>query len=159
MAQGLFPDLQLHHAAINVDDIEKAIAFWHDLFGFEVDHRAEIPQIKARIAFVRRGDFRIELFQVEGSAPVPEERLAPNTDLRTQGTKHICFSVEDVQGALEKLHERGVAIAGIMRDFKSAMRQEDDPRLSGDKKPAAAFFFRDPSGTLVEILRRSDFKS
>lgn len=159
MAQGLFPDLEVHHAAISVADIEEAIAFWHDIFGFEVDHRTEIPQIKAKIAFVRRGDFRIELFEVAGSAPAPKERLMPNTDLQTQGNKHICFSVEDVQDALEKLSARGVAIAGIMRDFKSPMRQEDDPRLDGSKTPAVAFFFREPGGALVEILRRSDFKS
>jgi hypothetical protein len=34
---------------------------------------------------------------------------------------------------------------------------EDDPRLTDDRLPARAFFFRDPCGLLVEILQASDF--
>ena len=160
MPAGLFPDLKPHHVAISVADIDKSIAFWRDNFGFELDFRDEIPAIKAKLAFMVRDGFRLEFFQIEGSAPVPEERLKPNTDLRTQGTKHVCFCVDDVQDALEKLHARGVPIAGIMRGKGTPMRTEDDPKLDpeGTKKPAMAFFFREPSGALVEILRKSDFR-
>lgn len=158
MAAGLFPDLKPHHIGISVRNLDEAIAFWGDVFGFEVDQRAEIPPIRAKIAFLKRDGFRIELFEIAESAGVPAERLKPNTDLRTQGTKHICFSVEDPQPALEMLHARGVRIVGIMRGHGTPMALEDDPRVDGTKKPAMAFFFLDASDTLVEIMRRSDFK-
>lgn len=150
-------DLGVHHVGISVRNLEEAIAFWCEIFDFELDFQTEIPPIKAKIAFIKRGGFRIELFEIEGSDPVPDARLKPNTDLQTQGTKHICFCVDDVQAALEHLHEKDVQIVGIMREHGRPMAVEDDPRLSGNKKPAMAFFFLDVSDTLVEILRRSDF--
>lgn len=155
-----FPDLKPHHAGLNVRDLEESIAFWTDTFGFEEDFRAEIPPIKAKIAFLKRDGYRLELFQIDGSAAVPEERLRPNTDLDIQGTKHICFSVEDPQVALEQLHDKGVRIVGVMRGHGKPMTMEDDPRLDpeGTKDPAMAFFFLDPSDILVEIIRRSDFQ-
>lgn len=154
-----FPDLTPHHVGLSVRDLGEARAFWCDIFGFEPDFETEIPPIKARIAFLKRDGFRLELFEIKGSAPTPEDRLRPNTDLRTQGTKHLCFSVEDVQATLEALHDKGVEIVGIMRGHGKPMVLEEDPRLDpgGSKPPAMAFFFLDPSGCLVEILRRADF--
>lgn len=159
MADGLFPGLEPHHVALSVRDLDDALTFWKDIFGFELDFQTEILPIKARLAFIKRGALRLELFEVEGSAPPPDDRLRPNTDLKTQGTKHLCFSVNEPQGALEILFDRGVEIVGVMRDPKSGMHSEEDPRVSpGDGRlPALAFFFLDPSGCLVEILRRSDF--
>lgn len=160
MAAGLFPDLKPHHTGFSVRDLGESIAFWRDLFGFELDFQTDIPPIRAKIAFLKRDGFRLELFETEGAFPVPADRLKPNTDLQTQGTKHLCFSVEDPQAVLEKLHAHGVEIVGIMRGHGTPMAVEDDPRLDaeGKKKPAMAFFFLDPSGCLVEILRRSDFE-
>lgn len=157
MAGGLFPDLRPHHVGISVADIDRAIAFWSEVFGFELDFRAELKGIKTTVAFLKRDGFRIELFQKEGAVPAHADRLKPNTDLLTHGTKHIAFSVEDVQAAAEALHARGIRIVGIMRGKGVPMAQEDDPRLDGTKQPAMALFFLDDSDTLVEIIRRSDF--
>ncbi len=154
-----FPDLEPHHIAFSVRDLDEAVAFWRDLFGFEMDFQTEISPIKAKLAFVRRGDFRIELFEVRGSAETPAERFKPNTDLQTQGTKHACFSVRDPQAVLEALFDRDVPIVGVMRGPGTGMVAEDDPRWGprDPRPPAMAFFFTEPSGALVEILRKSDF--
>lgn len=157
MADGLFPDLRPHHVGISVRDLDRAIGFWSDIFGFELDFKAELKGIRTTVAFLKRDGFRIELFQKDGAGPAHADRLKPNTDLLTHGTKHIAFSVEDVQAAAEKLHARGVRIVGIMRGKGVPMSQEDDPRLDGVKAPAMALFFLDESDTLVEIIRRSDF--
>jgi methylmalonyl-CoA/ethylmalonyl-CoA epimerase len=157
MAVGLFPDLKPHHLGISVRDMDEAITFWSEVFGFELDFKAELKPIRTTVAFLKRDGFRIELFEKYGAAAVPEERLKPNTDLLVQGTKHIAFSVEDVQDAAEKLHARGVRIVGIMRGHGSPMQHEDDPRLDGTKQPAMALFFLDASDVLIEIIRRSDF--
>jgi len=158
MPEGQFPDLKWHHAGFSVDNLDKAIEFYGDAFGMSLERRMEIPAIGTKIAFLRRDDFRFELFEKEGSAPVPEHAHAPNTDLTVQGIKHACFSVNDCQDALEKLHARSdVEVVGIIREVGKPMVVEDDPSLSPGKEPAKAFFFRDPCGLLVEILRASDF--
>jgi methylmalonyl-CoA/ethylmalonyl-CoA epimerase len=157
MAAGLFPDLRPHHVGLSVRDIDKAIAFWSEVFGFELDFRAELAPIKTVVAFLKRDGFRIELFQKAGAVPAPAERLKPNTDLLTHGTKHIAFSVDDVQAAAETLHARGVRIVGIMRGKGVPMQHEEDPRLDGTKQPAMALFFLDDSDILVEIIGRAGF--
>lgn len=158
MADGLFPDLRPHHVGISVRDIDEAIDFWSEVFGFELDFKAELKGIATTIAFLKRDGFRIELFQKAGAVAAHADRLRPNTDLLTHGTKHIAFSVEDVQAAAETLHARGVRIVGIMRGHGVPMQAEDDPCLDGIKQPAMALFFLDASDTLVEIIRRGDFE-
>lgn len=160
MGDGLFPDLTWHHVGVSVADIDKAIAFYVEVFGFELEFRKHIAPIDTHFAFVRRGSFRMEIFQKGGSHPVPEHRKLPNTDLMEQGTKHPCFAVEDCQKALELLFKRDdTEIIGIVRTPGSPMVVEDDPCLSdGDERAeAAAFFFRDPNDLIVEIVRASDF--
>ena len=158
MPDGLFPDLKWHHAGFSVDNIDKAIAFYGEVFGMEVERQLDIPAIGTKIAFLRRDNFRFELFEKAGSAPVPEHAHAPNSDLAVQGIKHACFAVDDCQKALEKLHARAdVTIVGTIREIGKPMVVEEDPALLPGRDPARAFFFRDPCGLLVEILQASDF--
>ncbi len=158
MAEGLFPDLKWHHAGFSVNDIDRSIAFYSEVFGMEVERQIEIEAIATKIAFLRRDDFRFELFEKAGSAPVPEHATAPNTDIAVQGIKHPCFSVENCQDALELLHARDdVQIVGVVREPGAPMVVEKDPSLTPGRKPACAFFFQDPCGMLVEVLRASDF--
>lgn len=158
MSKPVVDEVVPHHVCVNVPDREGAIAWWHDMFGFDLEFRFEIPHIKALGAFIRKGAIRVELFEIAGSAPVPQERLLPNTDLRTQGTKHFCFSVENAQSALERLHAAGVRIAGVARG-KGPMREEADPTLRDDMRPASAFFITDPWGSLIEILDIGDYET
>jgi catechol 2,3-dioxygenase-like lactoylglutathione lyase family enzyme len=160
MADGLFPDLAWHHVGFSVADIETAIQFYRDVFGLELEFRKYIAPIDTHLAFLRRGDFRFELFQKAGSRPVPDHRLAPNTDVAEQGTKHPCFSVENCQRALEVLFARtDVTIVGIIRRAGDPMLHEADPVLQpGDPRPpAVAFFFRDPCDLIVEIVASASF--
>jgi catechol 2,3-dioxygenase-like lactoylglutathione lyase family enzyme len=160
MPKGLFRDLAFHHVGFSVADIETAIRFYGEVFGFDVEQRTYIASIDTHLAFLRRGPVRLEFFQKVGSRAIPHHRLAPNTDLAEQGTKHPCFSVTDCQSALEMLHAReDVQIIGILRRPGDPMRAEDDPILAkGDPRPpAAAFFFRDPCGLIVEIVAAGHF--
>lgn len=157
MSKVVVDEVVAHHVCLSVPDREGAISWWRDMFGFDLEFRFDIPHIKALGAFIRKGPFRIELFEIAGSAPVPEERRLPNTDLVTQGTKHVCFSVENAQSALERLHAAGVRIAGVARG-QGPMREEADPTLRDGIRPASAFFITDPWGTLVEILDIGDYE-
>jgi catechol 2,3-dioxygenase-like lactoylglutathione lyase family enzyme len=160
MADGLFPDLKWHHVGFSVNDIEAAITFYSEVFGMEVEDRKYIPPIDTHLVFLRRDDFRFEIFQKPGSAPVPAHRQAPNTDLAEQGTKHPCFSVTDCQRALDVLHGRpDTQIIGVIRKPGAPMVSEENPTLSPDdlRPPAAAFFFKDPCDLIVEIVDARHF--
>lgn len=128
--------LRPHHFGISVPHLEAAIAWYERMLGFSVEERLHIAKIPAHIAFVKRGDFRIEIFEVEGAAPLPDDRRVPNLDLKTHGNKHMCFEVPDVPAAVAALRSAGADIA-----FE----------LTVDGNPTA--FVRDCAGNLIELLQ------
>lgn len=140
--------LRAHHVSIAVPDIERAVAFWTDLFGFAVDKRFEVPAIGGKGAFLKSSTIRIELWELAGGAPVPPQRRQPNSDLLTAGTKHLAFSVADLPAALDALRSRGIAIVAVQRSPGGPMRMED----ADVHGPAFAAFIHDPFGTLIELL-------
>jgi methylmalonyl-CoA/ethylmalonyl-CoA epimerase len=128
--------LRPHHFGISVPDLDAALRWYERMLGFSLEQRLHIAKIPAHIAFIKRGDFRIEIFQVEGAAPLPDDRRVPNLDLKTHGNKHMCFEVPDVPAAVVALRAAGADIA-----FE----------LTVDGNPTA--FLRDCAGNLIEFLQ------
>jgi methylmalonyl-CoA/ethylmalonyl-CoA epimerase len=125
-----------HHCGISVPDLEASIAWYRDMLGFFVAKRITLDVVPAKIAFIKHGDFYIELFQIEDAAPLPEDRRHPNQDICTHGTKHVAFAVHDVNKFVNALKKRGVDIAM-------------DVNMMGNKAMA---FIRDNAGNLIEIV-------
>jgi methylmalonyl-CoA/ethylmalonyl-CoA epimerase len=132
------PELLPDHIGISVPDLDAAIDWYGRMFGFVLELRQHLPVIPARIAFLRRGAFRIELFEVEGAAALPPERREPNLDLRTHGNKHMCYRVADLAALLASLRARGCDIV-----FENI--------ITGT--PMA--FIRDNAGNLIELIQRA----
>jgi methylmalonyl-CoA/ethylmalonyl-CoA epimerase len=131
--------LRPHHLGISVPDLDAAVAWYERMLGFTLEKRVFIEKIPAHIAFVRRGEFRIEIFEVPGAAPLPDDRRVPNLDLKTHGNKHLCFEVPDVPAAIAALRAAGADIA-----FE----------LTVEGNPTA--FVRDCAGNLIEFLQPFD---
>ena len=151
MSAPVLPELAVHHVSISVPDLEAAIAWYGEILGFKVQFRMGIESIGAKGAFIRRGNLRLELWQMAGGSQVPPGRREPNSDLQTGGTKHVAFAVDDLQACLEELARRGVDIAAVQRDPAQPMLPDADP-LGKDKPPAFAAFIRDPAGVLIELI-------
>ena len=130
-----------HHVGISIPDLEAAIAWYENMLGFTVERRMEVAQIPARIAWLRRDDFRLELFEVADAAALPDDRRVPNRDLKTHGTKQLAFAVSDVDAVVAELKIRGADIAM-------------QTRIHGE--PMA--FIRDNAGTLIELVQKSSFE-
>jgi methylmalonyl-CoA/ethylmalonyl-CoA epimerase len=128
-------DLKHHHGGISVPDLEASIRWYAEVLDFEVEQRLEIPAIPAKVAMLRRGDLRLELFEVPGAQPLPEERRHPNLDLGTHGNKHLAFAIKDLDSAERELRNRGADIVWVRRfEF------------------GANIFLRDNSGNLIELV-------
>jgi catechol 2,3-dioxygenase-like lactoylglutathione lyase family enzyme len=106
---------RMDHAAMSVKDMEKCIAFYRDVIGFEKVFDREfdvqmgkligIPGTKVRIVHMRFGDNTLELFKYEyphGREPRPNAR---QSDF---GLTHIGFLVEDFQATCKHLLDHGV---------------------------------------------------
>lgn len=130
------PEIKPHHVGVSVPDMDAAIDWYRRMLGFDLEMRTFIEIIPAEVAFIRRGDFRIELFQVAGAAPLPAERREPNLDVRTHGNKHLCLAVQDVPAAVQGLREKGADIV-----FEKVVQGT----------PMA--FIRDNAGNLIELIQ------
>ncbi len=132
-------EIKYHHGGISVPDLESSIAWYGTMLGFALERRIIIDAIPAKIAMMRRGDLRIELFEVADSVPASEDRRYPNRDLKTQGNKHVAFAVKDVHSASDELKSRGADIV-FVEDFKWG----------------SSAFIRDNSGNLIELVQQAD---
>lgn len=124
------------HVGISVYNMDESIAWYEKNLGFELESNEYIPQLKAKVAFIRYGDFEIELFEYDEPKELPVDRLEPNTDLQTVGTKHVAFEVKDVAGLKAKLVANGVEIA-------------HEATMVGN----SVLFIRDNSGVLIEFIQ------
>jgi len=88
--------LRPYHCGISVSDLDSAVEWFDRVLGFKLDRKEDLSALGFQIAFVRNGDFSVELFQHEHSQPASPERAIPDEDVRTQGNKHICFLVPDL---------------------------------------------------------------
>jgi methylmalonyl-CoA/ethylmalonyl-CoA epimerase len=126
------------HVGISVGNMDESVEWYQRNLNFEVIQDNYIPPLKARIVFVSNGDFELELFQYDNPKPIPQERLTPNTDLQTVGTKHIAFETQDMIKLKTKFLENGVDIA-------HEVVMEGHPVM----------FIRDNSGVLIEFIQNS----
>ena len=135
-------ELKHHHGGISVPDLEASIEWFARVLEFEVENRFEIPPIPAKVAMLRRGNLRVELFEVPGAQALPEERRQPNTDLRTHGNKHLAFAVKDADATAEVLKARGADIVFVGHfDF------------------GANVFIRDNAGNVLEFVQAPEMWS
>ena len=124
-----------HHGGVSVANLDASIAWYRDVLGFALDRRVHIPTIPADVAILRNGDLYFELFEVPGSAALPDARRIPDEDLKTQGNKHVAFVVEDAAAFAAEIEQRGADIVWVK------------------KMPHGSnAFVRDNSGNLIEFV-------
>jgi catechol 2,3-dioxygenase-like lactoylglutathione lyase family enzyme len=128
-------DFTFHHGGVSVPSLDAAIEWYGRVLGFEVEKRFRIEPAKANVAMVRKGFLRFELFEVEGAAPLPEDRRVPIPDLKTHGNKHVAFQVVDLTAFLAEMEAKGVDIAFVVRE-----------------EFGSGCFIRDCAGNLIEFV-------
>ena len=134
---------RIDHVAAGVKDLDLAVAWWCDNFGFVRETDFDILQTGARGAFIRRGDIRIEFFQPSNPLPLPTGgRDMEAGALREGGFHHIAIQVDDVEATLAELQRRGVDVAF--------------PLTMGPFGRYA--IVSDPSGNFVEIFPKTDIR-
>ena len=126
------------HVGISVYDMEQSLDWYARNLGFHlVKDDGYVPPLGARICFLEREGFQLELFAYDSPKPLLEERKMPNTDLQRVGTKHVAFAVSDMERMKEKLVANGVDIA-------------HEVEMDGDH----VLFIRDCNGVLIELIEQ-----
>jgi methylmalonyl-CoA/ethylmalonyl-CoA epimerase len=129
----------MNHVAIAVEDIESALAFWRDALGLALDHIEDVPSQKAQVAFLPVGESELELVQPTADDTGTAKFLAKNGP----GMHHLCFEVDDIDGMLTQLKNKGVRLIN-----------EQPLELEGRRM--AFIHPRSTSGVLVELYQLTD---
>ncbi len=97
---------RINHVAIVVEDIDSALGFWRDVLGLNLDHIEDVPSQTSKVAFLPTGGSEVELVQ-----PLdPESGLGKFLEKRGEGMHHLCLEVDDIEGMLTTLKEKGVRL-------------------------------------------------
>lgn len=126
----------LDHVAITVSDLDRALDFYRGILGFRVMGYLFDPDDErgAKTAYLDTGQGRIELFSFSRVPTQP----APPSDNTQVGLRHLALRVTGLDAIAEQL-----ACAGV----EFTMLPKTSPR-SGIRLA----FFRDPDGTLIELV-------
>lgn len=97
---------KINHVAIAVKDIDESLVFWRDVLGMELHHTEDVPSQKAIVAFLPTGDSEVELVK----PTVDDSGVAKFIAERGGGIHHLCMEVDDIDGMLAMLKEKGVRL-------------------------------------------------
>ena len=126
---------KINHIAILVSDLESPLNFWRDALGLELTQVEEGPGEQARIAFLPTGDSEIELVQ----PTTDDSGLARYLEKRGPGMHHICLEVDDIDGMLAQLKEKGIQLIN------------EEAKVGSDGRRYAFVHPKSASGVMVEL--------
>jgi len=128
---------RLNHVAIAVRDIEKAAQVYRETLGAEVSDAVPQPEHGVTTVFILLPNTKIELLEPLGADSPIAKFLDRNPD---GGMHHICYEVDDIIAARDRLKAEGARVLG-----------DGEPKIGAHGKPVLFLHPKDFFGTLVEI--------
>ena len=128
---------KLNHVAIAVPDLKAAARIYKDTLGAKVSQPTALMEHGVTVVFVELNNTKIELLHPLGDDS-PISKFLKNNPLG--GMHHICYEVEDIFLASEKLLSQGAKILGSKK-----------PVIGAHGKPVLFLHPKDFCGTLIEL--------
>ena len=128
---------RLNHVAIAVPDLEAASATYRGLLGAEVSKPVPMPAHGVTTVFVTLPNTKIELLHPLGDKSPIARFLEQNP---SGGMHHVCYEVDDILAARDKLKADGARVLG-----------DGEPKIGAHDKPVLFLHPKDFCGTLVEL--------
>ena len=125
------------HLVVAVPDLAAATAIYRDTLGARVSAPQEEPDHGVTVVFVELPNTKIELLQPLGDASPIQAFLERNP---SGGVHHVCYEVEDILAARDKLKSQGARVLG-----------DGEPKIGAHGKPVLFLHPKNFCGTLVEL--------
>ena len=132
---------RLNHVAIVVPDLAAASAIYRDALGAKVTEPEPVPDHGVTTVFIELDNTKIELLHPLGDDSPIASFLAKNP---SGGMHHVCYEVEDILAARDRLVSEGARVLG-----------SGEPRIGAHGKPVLFLHPKDFCGTLVCLLYTS----
>ena len=128
---------RLNHVAIAAPDLAAATALYRDTLGAKVSEPLAQPAHGVTVVFIELPNTKIELLEPLGAASPIAKFLERNPD---GGMHHICYEVDDILAARDKLKAQGARVLG-----------DGEPKTGAHGKPVLFLHPKDFTGTLIEL--------
>ena len=128
---------RLNHIAIAVPDLEAATALYRDTLGARVSDAVPQPDHGVTTVFIELPNTKVELLEPLGEGSPIANFLERNP---AGGIHHICYEVDDIMGARDRLQQEGLRVLG-----------DGEPKIGAHGKPVLFLHPKDLTGTLVEL--------
>ena len=138
------------HTGITVSDLDRSLAFWRDVLGFELSHRAhqkgelaeQITGVRGAeilIAVVKAPGHKIELLEYRAPAGRKRENALRPCDV---GAVHLALTVDNLDEILDRISASGWKVAGKPQTL-----------TGGPNAGKRVIYVRDPEGTTIEFMQ------
>ncbi|MBU3030517.1 methylmalonyl-CoA epimerase [Paracoccus marinaquae] len=128
---------RLNHVAIAVPDLEAAAAQYANTLGATVRAPQDEPDHGVTVVFIELPNTKIELLYPLGENSPIAGFLDKNP---SGGIHHMCFEVEDILAARDKLKSEGARVLGT-----------GEPKIGAHGKPVLFLHPKDFNGCLIEL--------
>lgn len=128
---------RLNHVAIVVPDVKAAAKLYKDMLGALVSEPVPLPAHGVTTVFVTLPNTKIELLEPLGEKSPVRAFLERNP---AGGMHHLCYEVEDIMAARDKLEGEGMRVLG-----------DGEPAIGAHGKPVLFLHPKDFCGTLIEL--------
>ncbi len=128
---------RLNHVAIAVPDLQAAAATYRDTLGATVTEAQALPEHGVTVVFVDLGNTKVELLEPLGENSPIAAFLVKNP---AGGMHHVCYEVDDILAARDRLVACGARVLG-----------DGEPKTGAHGKPVLFLHPKDFMGTLVEL--------
>lgn len=128
---------RLNHVAIAVPDLAAASAQYRDVLGAKVGPAQDEPDHGVTVVFIELPNTKIELLYPLGADSPIDGFLAKNP---AGGIHHICYEVDDILAARDRLKAAGARVLG-----------NGEPKIGAHGKPVLFLHPKDFNGTLIEL--------
>lgn len=128
---------RLNHVAIAVRDMSAAVEVYRRSLGATVSEKVAQPEHGVSTVFVALPNTKIELLEPLGATSPIAKFLERNPE---GGIHHICYEVEDIVAARDRLRAQGARVLG-----------DGEPKVGAHGKPVLFLHPKDFCGTLVEL--------
>jgi methylmalonyl-CoA/ethylmalonyl-CoA epimerase len=128
---------RLNHVAIAVPDLDAAAAQYRGALGADVGPPLDQPDHGVTVIFITLPNTKIELLYPLGKDSPIAKFLEKNP---AGGIHHICYEVDDLLAARDRLIASGARVLG-----------DGTPKIGAHGKPVLFLHPKDFNGTLVEL--------
>lgn len=135
MGKGVLENL--YHVAVAVRSIDEVEKVYETALGLKVGHREVVEDqgVRTSMLLPEKGGTAVELLE-----PLSDESpISKFLEKRGEGIHHICFLVDDIEAALERLRKEGVRLI------------DESPRPGAYHSRVAFIHPKATNGVLIEL--------